>query len=86
MAANKKGDVDKVVRIGGFSAFWGDTPTAAAQLLLRGGSCARACRSGSGAMTVESAGGVQYLIGDYLAEVTLCILARVKAKMVTDAP
>lgn len=50
---------DRKCRIGGFSAFWGDAPNAAEQI-------------------VEKGGHIDYLIGDYLAEVTMCILARVK--------
>lgn len=48
----------RTIRIGGFSAFWGDTATGAAQLV--------------------NSGNINYLIGDYLAEVTMGILGRLK--------
>jgi len=51
---------DRTVRIGGFSAFWGDSDGYAEQLV--------------------TSGGVDYLIGDYLAEITMSLLARAKAK------
>lgn len=51
---------DRTVRIGGFSAFWGDSDGYAEQLVR--------------------SGGVDFLIGDYLAEITLSLLARAKAK------
>jgi acyclic terpene utilization AtuA family protein len=51
---------DRTVRIGGFSAFWGDSDGYAEQLV--------------------NSGGVDFLIGDYLAEITMSILARTKAK------
>ena len=49
----------RVVRIGGGTGFWGDTPEGPAQLVR--------C-------------GVDYLVLDYLAEITMSILARMKAK------
>ena len=51
---------DKIVRIGGASGYWGDSPSAPRQLIERAE--------------------VDYLILDYLAEITMSILARARSQ------
>ena len=54
--------MDKIVKIGGFSAFWGDSANGAFQL-------------------VNQDEHIHYLVGDYLAEVTMGILGKGKSKV-----
>lgn len=51
---------EKIVRIGGASGFWGDSPEGARQLIL--------------------SGAVDYVVFDYLAEITMSLLGRALAK------
>lgn len=63
----RKDNLNRSVRIGGFSAFWGDTSNGAYQLLTQGGH-------------------IDYMIGDYLSEVTMGILGRGKTKVQDYSP
>ncbi|KAL6072575.1 Terpene utilization protein AtuA [Balamuthia mandrillaris] len=63
-ASDATTNAEKVVRIGCSSAFWGDSPAGAWQLVHSEGAA------------------LDYLVADYLAEVTMAILARSKSKTV----
>lgn len=54
--------MEKVVKIGGFSAFWGDSANGLYQL-------------------VKQDGTIHYLVGDYLAEVTMGILGKGRTRV-----
>jgi len=51
---------DRVIRVGGACGFWGESPSATAQLL--------------------AGGNLDYIVYDYLAEITMSILARARAR------
>ncbi len=55
---------DKIIRIGGASGFWGESDMAVPQLL-------KAAEKGSG---------LDYIVFDYLAEITMSIMARARAE------
>ncbi len=55
---------DKIIRIGGASGFWGESDMAVPQLLK----------------VAESGSGLDYIVFDYLAEITMSIMARARAK------
>lgn len=55
---------DKIIRIGGASGFWGESDMAVPQLL-------KEARDGQG---------LDYIVFDYLAEITMSIMARARAK------
>ncbi len=57
---------EKIIRIGGASGYWGDSAMATPQFL--------AMESGA------EGSGVDYLVYDYLAEITMSIMARARAK------
>lgn len=54
----------KIIRIGGASGFWGESDMAVPQLLK----------------AADSDGGLDYIVFDYLAEITMSIMARARAK------
>jgi len=55
---------DKIIRIGGASGFWGESDMAVPQLLK----------------AAESDSGLDYIVFDYLAEITMSIMARARSK------